>query len=115
MDDYDLTIFVVRYEYFRFDVSGDFSISITCTIDIPGVEAAESAAARDAEATGQDVEEAVSNVRHKSGQQVRRAGGVKNEINVGYELRCLIYTTNHGKKQLIGLQGDFFKDRRTPI
>ena len=116
MDDYDLTIFVVRYEYFRFDVSGRVSVSALPAQSTfqEAREAAESAAARDAEATGQDVEEAVSNVR----QQIRSAGqasraGVKNEIRRRYGVEVpYIYDQSLGKKQWSGLQGDFFQNQK---
>lgn len=116
MEEYNLTIFTVRYEYFRFDVSGRVSVSAlpAATTFQEAREAAVATAAREAETTGQDVAQAVSTAR----QQIQSAAqassaGVQSEIKRRYAVEVpYVYDQSLGKKQWSGLQGDFFQRQK---
>ena len=116
MDDYDLTIFAMRYQYIKFDISGRATVSSlpAQTSFNEAREAAVETAARDAEAAGQDVGEAVRRTR----EDIRQAGtssraGVQQEIKRRYATEVpYVYDQSLGKKKWSGQQGEFFQRQK---
>ena len=118
IDDYDLTIFAVRYQYIKFDVSGRATVSslpAKASFDeARDAQAAVETAARDAEAEGRDVGEAVRRTR----EDIRQAGlsssaGVQQEIKRRYAVEVpYVYDKSLGKKKWSGQQGEFFQRQK---
>ena len=118
MDDYDLTIFAVRYQYIKFDVSGRATVSSlpakASFNEARDAQAAVQTAARDAEAEGRDVQEAIRRTR----EDIRQAGlsssaGVQQEIKRRYAVEVpYIYDQSLGKKKWSGQQGEFFQRQK---
>jgi hypothetical protein len=119
MSEYDLTVFAVRYEYIKFDISGRVSVASLPKQSVfeDVKQTAVATAAREAESAGGD-EAAVAAAVATARDDIRKAGkssraGVSKEIKRRYAVE-VPYTRDQslGKKKWSGLQGDFFQTQK---